>query len=439
MRMKQEPSRSVAHRKGWKAAAISAAAVLVIGGGVGIATASTWNDDSPSSTPSSSGSSSATSSPPAVSPAPPAAGSAPPAAGASQGPAGEYSVGLTPTDGAYAVNPATVAAVTVTGGTLDGVDLVPRAGGTPIPGVTSADRTTWKATERLAFGTEYLFSYTVLDAAGQERRETSTFRTVEPASEADATMFPLDGSTVGTGQPLEFTFSEPVLDRDAVEEAITVTSTSDQPGAFYWISDTKVRYRPETFWAPNSTITVDMNLFGVDLGNGMIGNGDSTLTVKTHDTRLAVVDNDTKTMKVYLDGKLDRTFPITLGTEEWPSTEGYMVVMEHYESTRFTAESIGLQPGDPAYYPPTVVNHASRLSLGGAFVHEALPAAQVALGEFNVSHGCIGMSPEGAEYFYHTFGPGDVVQILNTDYGPMYVDDGFGDWNVPWDEWVGQP
>lgn len=430
MRMKQEPSGAAARRKGWRIAALCAAAV-VVAGGVGIATASTWNG------PSSSASSSASSSSPTAAPAAEPSGSAAPVPSAP--PVVDYAVGPTPADQASAVNPATLAAVVVEGGTLDVVELAPSTGGTPVAGTVSADRTRWTATERLAFDTEYVFSYTVLDPAGRETVETSTFTTVEPANEADAAMFPLDGSTVGTGQPLEFTFSEPVIDRDAVEKAIAVTSTSGQPGAFYWLSDTKVRYRPETFWAPHSTITVDLNLFGVDFGNGMIGNADKTLTVRTHNTRLAVVDNDTKTMNVYLDGKLDRTFPITLGTEDWPSTEGYMVVMEHYESTRFTAESIGLEPGDPAYYPPTVVNHASRLSNGGAFVHEALPAAQAALGSVNVSHGCIGMSPEGAEYFYTTFGPGDVVQILNTGYGPMYVWDGFGDWNVPWDEWVNQP
>ncbi|BBE22095.1 transpeptidase [Arthrobacter sp. MN05-02] len=400
---------------------------------MGIATASPWNDPAAGATAAPSSSS------PAAVPGPEATSSAAPRPTAPAAPDGDYTVGVTPTDQAYAVNPATVAAVSVEGATLDAVELVPREGGTPIAGTLSADGTRWTATERLAFDTEYEFSYTVLDAAGHAQRSTSTFATVEPANEADATMFPLDGSTVGTGQPLEFTFSEPVTNRDAVEKAVTVTSTSNQPGAFYWLSDTKVRYRPEEFWAPNSTITIELNLFGVDFGNGMIGNADRTLTMKTHNTRLAVVDNDTKMMNVYLDGKLDRTFPITLGTDDWPSTEGYMVVMEHYESTQFRAESIGLEPGDPAYYPPTVVNHASRLSNGGAFVHEALPAAQVALGSFNVSHGCIGMSPEGAEYFYNTFGPGDVVQILNTGYGPMYVWDGFGDWNVPWDEWTGQP
>ncbi|MBP2217777.1 L,D-transpeptidase [Arthrobacter sp. CAN_C5] len=144
-------------------------------------------------------------------------------------------------------------------------------------------------------------------------------------------------------------------------------------------------------------------------------------------------------MKVYIDGNLAETFPITLGTEEWPSTIGFHVVMEQYESTRFTAESIGLEPGDEAYYEPTVVNHASRISNGGAFVHEALPAAQEALGNFNVSHGCIGMSPEGAKYFYDTFGPGDVVEVRNTGYGPMFMWDGFGDWNTPWSEYNSQP
>ncbi|MHA7239368.1 L,D-transpeptidase [Arthrobacter sp. TMS1-12-1] len=432
MGSRQGSGRAAAGRQGWKTAAIGVAAVVAVGGGVGIAAASPWNDPRPSS---------AASPAPAVpaSPAPASPAPATPAPAVPDAPAGTYTVGLTPTDRAFAVNPATAAAVTVTGATLDAVDLAPRAGGTPVAGTLSDDGTTWTATDRLAFDTEYEFAYTVRDSAGRTQRGTSTFLTVEPANEADVAVFPRDGATVGTGQPLEFTFSEPVIDRDAVEKAITVTSTSGQPGAFYWVSDTTARYRPETFWAPNSTITIESRLFGVDFGNGMIGNGDTTSTVKTHNTRLAVVDNATKTMKVYLDGKLDRTFPVTLGTEEWPSTEGYMVVMEHYRSTRFTAESIGLEPGDPAYYPPTVVNHASRLSNGGAFVHEALPAAQVALGNVNVSHGCVGMSPEGAEYFYNTFGPGDVVQILGTDYGPMYVWDGFGDWNVPWDEWVGQP
>ncbi|KNC19635.1 hypothetical protein AC792_04315 [Arthrobacter sp. RIT-PI-e] len=439
MSRKQDAGVGRGLRHGWRIAAAGAAVVMVLGGGMAVASVLSEDDGAPTASPTSSPSGVPSAVPPSSTAQAAPDGTGVPAEPSIAASDGELAVRVSPEGDTSGVNPVTRPAVTVTGGTLEDITLIPDTGGAPVAGTVSEDGAGWVATERLAFDTGYTFSYTVRNADGQSRSGTSGFTTVEPANEADAAMFPRDGSTVGTGQPLEFTFSEPVTERDAVEAAITVTSTSAQPGAFYWISDTKVRYRPEEFWAPNSTITVDTDLFGVDFGNGMIGNGDSTLTVRTHDTRLAVVDNLTKTMEVYIDGKLTRTFPITLGTEEWPSTEGYMVVMEKYASTRFTAESIGLEPGDAAYYPPTVVQHASRLSKGGAFVHEALPAAQVALGSINVSHGCVGMSPEGAAYFYDTFGPGDVVQILNTDYGPMYVEDGFGDWNVPWEEWTSQP
>jgi lipoprotein-anchoring transpeptidase ErfK/SrfK len=403
--------------------ALAVAGLLVVGGGIGLAVASPWDGS-----PSEAGQGPSAPAGPSSSPTAPAPTTAPPAR--------DVTVNAVPADGAAAVNPVTVAEVSARNGRISDVTLEPVTGGAPVRGTLSADGTKWTAGERLAFNTQYAFTYTVSDAAGGTTTREQTFSTVEPANEADAALYPLDGTTVGTGQPLEINFSEPVVNKDAVEKAIKVTSTSGQPGAFYWLTDTKVRYRPQEFWAPNSTITVDMKLFGVDFGNAMIGNFDRTFTVKTHDTRLAVVDDKTKTMDIYIGGKLQRTFPVTLGTPEWPSTVGYHVVMEKYESTKFTAESIGLKPGDEAYYPPTVVRHASRLSNGGAFVHEALPAAQVALGSINVSHGCVGMSPEGAKYFYDNFGPGDVVRILNTNYGPMYVHDGFGDWNLSWEDYV---
>ncbi|GAB3538171.1 Ig-like domain-containing protein [Arthrobacter tecti] len=368
--------------------------------------------------------------------APPAGDSSTPPSEAPQ--AEGYTFGVTPTDGAAGVNPVTPPEIRAENATVEDVVLEPMDGGEAISGALSEDGTTWKADERLSFATEYSFEFVLIDSAGGRDRIQQTFTTVLPANEANAWMYPADGSTVGTGQTIEITFSEPVTNKADVENAITITSTSGQEGAFYWLNENKVRYRPQEFWEPNSTITVDMQLFGVDFGNGMIGNFDDTFSFQTHNTRLAVVDNATKQMQVFIDGKLERTFPVTLGTEEWPSFFGYYTVMEQYEQTKFTAESIGLQPGDPAYYEPTLVNYASRISNGGAFVHEALPAAQSVLGVTNVSHGCVGMSPEGAKYFYEVFGPGDMVQILNTSKGPVQVWDGFGDWNVPWTEWTAQ-
>lgn len=418
--------------KGWVIGGVSVAAIL-IAAAAAVAVAPNWagSVDFPAAT---STSTDAVASPtPSATPTPTTTSGSPKPTVAT-----DLAFDALPADGAEQVNPVTAPEIRAENGVIESVTLR-TVGGDPVAGTLSENDSVWTATDRLAFASAYEFEFVLADANGNTVTESQSFSTVMPANEADAAMYPLDGSTVGTGQPIEINFSEPVINRDEVESAITITSTSGQTGAFHWLSDTKVRYRAEEFWAPNSTITVNMELFGVDYGNEMIGNFDDQLVFNTHNTRLAVVDNDTKMMNVYIDGNLTETFPITLGTEEWPSTIGFHVVMEQYESTRFTAESIGLEPGDEAYYEPTVVNHASRISNGGAFVHEALPAAQVALGNFNVSHGCIGMSPEGAKYFYDTFGPGDVVEIRNTGYGPMFIWDGFGDWNTPWSEYSNQP
>lgn len=408
-------------RKGWIVGSV-VAGVVVLGGGAAVVTASSWAGEDfglPSFTASSPSSS--------------------PSATPSLPPAPEPVAVVTPEADAVEVNPAAAPAITVQKGTIESAKLAPSAGGEPVPGELSAGGTVWTATGKLAFNTPYKLTYTLADANGETSTKTRQFTTVATANEANAVMYPASGSTVGTGQPIELSFSEPVLNKPAVEAAITVTSTSGQVGAFYWISDTKVRYRPETFWAPNSSVTVDMQLFGVDFGNGMIGNFNETASFTTHNTRLAVVDNADKMMRVYIDGVLTRTFPVTLGTEDWPSTIGYHVIMDQHETIPFKAESLGLKPGDEAYYEPVTAKNASRISNGGAFIHEALPSAQPVLGKSNVSHGCIGMSPEGAKYMYDNFDAGDVVQVLNTGYGPMYVYDGFGDWNLPWAEWISQP
>ncbi|MCC3275662.1 Ig-like domain-containing protein [Arthrobacter sp. zg-Y40] len=396
--------------------AAAVAGVLVVGGGIGAAYANGVFDPSADE-----------SSPAAESPASPSASAAP------------VSITATPADGAVAVNPATAATVTATNAEIESVSLKPAAGGPAIPGVLSGDNTVWTADAQLAFDTTYAMDVVLTDQAGKETTRSQSFETVKPANEANAFMYPQNAADVGVGQPIEINFSEPVTNKAAVEQAIKVSSTSGQAGAFYWITDNKVRYRPEAFWAPNSSITVDMQLFGVDFGNGMIGNFNETRTFTTHNTRLAVVDNFTKTMQVFIDGQLVRTFPVTLGEPTWPSPSGYQVVVSQHEKLPFRAESIGLKPGDPDYYEPFDASWASRLTNSGVFVHQALNGAVGALGRINVSHGCVGMSAEGAKYFYDTFDAGDVVQVLNTEAGPVSIDDGYGDWNIPWDQYAGQP
>ncbi|MEC5182231.1 L,D-transpeptidase [Arthrobacter sp. CG_A4] len=345
-------------------------------------------------------------------------------------------LGVTPNDGAQGVNPAALPAVKAVNGVVKDVVLEPASGGDRVRGTTSPDGSTWTAEDPLEFDTKYRYSFTVADQAGRETKKAQTFATVAKANEADAAVYPLNGTTVGAGQPIEIVFSEPVLNKEAMEKAVTVTVSSGQAVAWHWYSDRRVRIRPEAFWAANSQISVDLKLFGVDFGNKMVGNSDSKVSFKVGPQRLAVVDDTTKTMNVYFDGQLVRTAPVTLGDADWLSPTGFAVIMEQERTSKFNAGSIGLKPGDKGYYPPLTVEYANRLTTSGVYVHQALESAWGAVGRSNVSHGCVGLLPADATWFFNNMKTGDVVQTLNTGAPPVEPLEGFGDWNIPWAQYA---
>lgn len=341
-----------------------------------------------------------------------------------------------PEDGTREVNPADGASIKAVNGTVKDVNLVPASGGDAVKGSLSPDGSTWSATEPLAFKTEYSFAFTVVDQAGRETKQERTFWTVSAANEADAAVYPRNGTVVGAGQPIEINFSEPVLNKAAMEQAVKITVSSGQPVAWRWYSDRKARIRPEAFWASNTRVTVEMQLFGLDFGNKMIGNANITSSFTTGPQRVAIVDDNTKTMNVYIDGVLAKTAPVTLGSPDWLSPTGYAVIMEQERHSKFNAGSIGLKPGDKGYYPPLVVEYANRLTNSGVYVHQALESARGAVGRYNVSHGCVGLLPADAQWFFNTMKTGDVVQVLNTGAPAVEPLEGFGDWNIPWAQYA---
>ncbi|WP_370874735.1 L,D-transpeptidase [Paenarthrobacter nicotinovorans] len=341
-------------------------------------------------------------------------------------------LGITPLDGAVEWNPVVGPQIKAVNGKVKDVVLTPAGGGAPVVGKISPDGSTWTTQEVLKFKTQYNYSFTVVDTAGKETKKTQTFTTVSAAYEADASIYPRNGTTAGSGQPIEINFSEPVVDKVAMEKRVAITVSSGQPVAWHWYSDKKVRIRPEAFWASGTTVTVDMKLLGVDFGNNMIGNGDVVSTFTTGPQRIAVVDDTTKTMNVYSDGQLLHTAPVSLGGEDWLSPTGYAVILEQERKSNFNAGSIGLKPGDKGYYAPMVVDYANRLTWSGVYVHQALESAWGAIGRVNVSHGCVGLLPDDAAWVFNNMKTGDVVQILNTGAPAVEPLEGFGDWNIPW-------
>jgi lipoprotein-anchoring transpeptidase ErfK/SrfK len=343
-------------------------------------------------------------------------------------------VDITPAAAAKQVNPASPVSVKVGNGRIESVTLTSTSG-EAIPGTFATDGSSWSATAPLKFNTEYSYTYVVTDKAGRETTTTQSFNTVSSTHEADAAIYPLDGMKVGVGQPLQVVFSEPVVNRDAVEKAIKITSSAGQTGAFHWFSDTMVRYRPEVFWAANSTVTMDMQLFGVDLGNGQIANFNKKANIRFGDKKVAIADAAAHTFTLSVNDQVVKTLPVSMGDKRFPSARGYAVLMEKNRHDHFRAASIGLKPGDPAYYGEVDVEYSIRLTLSGAYIHQALESAFPYIGNTNVSHGCIGFAPDGAAWVFDNMTTGDVVQIINTEGDYAALDDGYGDWNIPWAEY----
>ncbi|XAS67955.1 Ig-like domain-containing protein [Micrococcaceae bacterium Sec5.7] len=336
-----------------------------------------------------------------------------------------------PADGAKQVNPASPVTLKAANGRIQRVALTTSTGDA-VDGILGADGSSWSATGPLKFNTDYSYTYVVQDAVGREASTTRNFSTASTANEADAAIYPLDGMKVGVAQPLQIIFSEPVVNRDAVEKAIRITSTSGQTGAFHWFTDTMVRYRPKDFWAANSTVTMDMKLFGVDLGRGQIGNFNKKVTVHIGDKKVAVADATAHTFSVSINDRPAGSWPVTMGDERFPSARGYLVLMEKHRYDHFVAASIGLKPGDPANYGELDVEYATRLTPSGEYIHQALDSALPYIGNTNVSHGCIGMTADRAAWVFNNMTAGDVVQVVNTKGEFANFDDGYGDWNIPW-------
>jgi lipoprotein-anchoring transpeptidase ErfK/SrfK len=335
--------------------------------------------------------------------------------------------------GTAAINPTTPIVVTSVVGTLQSVSMVNVATGTLVRGALSQGDTTWTSTEPLGYDSSYrLDASTSSNGVPVHRRETLT--TLSPAAQAYPSLIPSpDQSAVGVGQPIVIRFDEAVTDRATAEKALQVTANPPQPGSWFWMSNTEVHYRPQSYWQPGSTVTVDARLYGVDLGSGVYGQTDRTVTFRVHDAWIAKADGATKTMQIFDNDQLVKTMPISLGSPGFPTHNGPHVVSDRQPSIIMDSCTYGVCKGQAGYYRERV-DLDERISNDGEFVHSA-PWSVGQQGDSNVSHGCVNLSPANAQWFYDHFGLGDVVEITNSGGPALPVWDTYGDWTLAWSDW----
>ncbi|HJE11979.1 MAG TPA: Ig-like domain-containing protein [Corynebacterium glutamicum] len=294
----------------------------------------------------------------------------------------------------------------------------------------SDDGRSWTTAETLGYNR----TYTIKASDKNGETATASFSTATPAATTNVALSPLADSVVGVGQTIGFRFGSPVKDRQAAQDAITVTTSPKVEGGFYWLNNSELRWRPAEYWEPGTEVTVEADIYGKDLGGGVWGETDNATNFTIGDKVEAVADDATKTMSVYKNGELLRTMPVSFGrdTSEWATPNGTYIIGDRNESMIMDSTTFGLGYEEGGYRTP--VKYATQMSYSGIYVHAA-PWSVGAQGSYNTSHGCINVSTENAQWFQETVKRGDIVTVKNTIGETLSGYDGLGDWNIPWSEW----
>ncbi len=238
--------------------------------------------------------------------------------------------------------------VTAEGGRVSEV-VVASADGDVIEGETSLDGKTWTSTTGLLPETTYTVDATAVNPESELTRSSSSFTTLRPKDVETASFQPKDGWNVGVGMPVIVHFDAAVQDRAAVEKRLEVTASPRTEGAWRWVDDKQVQWRPRDYWISGTTVTVDADLAGIEIAPGVWGVRGEPATFTIGPAMITTVDIAKHTMTVTKDGEVLRTIPITTGKNGFETRNGTKVIISRETEHLMDAETTGIKPGDPEY------------------------------------------------------------------------------------------
>ncbi|MEU7220223.1 L,D-transpeptidase [Nocardia iowensis] len=241
----------------------------------------------------------------------------------------------------------------------------------------------------------YLFFAILIVALGVFGAGAATSTLVgTPQTNSVESIGPANGAVVGVAHPVTIRFAAPVADRAAAEQTIDIKAAEPLNGTFAWTSDREAVWTPTGFLPANANITVGVGNTRTQFHTNVGVFGDANMS--THTFTLTV-------------GGIPRTMPASMGKPGYETPSGNFPVLEKARSVVFDSRTIGIPLSSPEGY---VINgeFAERLTWGGVFIHSA-PWSVEDQGRANVSHGCINLAPENAEWVYNTISVGDPVSV----------------------------
>lgn len=235
----------------------------------------------------------------------------------------------------------------------------------------------------------------------------------QPPGNVIASVLPARGQVVGVAHPVVVTFDAPIVDRRSAERAVDVMSSPAMTGAFEWLDSKTLQWVPDRFWPAHSVVALSVGGLKTNFATGPAVVGIANIADHTFTVRIDGVDAGPPSI---LPAPHHRphfgkpgVFPASMGRPEYPTPVGTYTVLAKERDVVMDSSSVGIPVDAPDGYLLDV-EYAVRFTSRGLFVHSA-PWAINSLGYENVSHGCISLSPEDAEWYFNTVNVGDPVIV----------------------------
>jgi len=347
------------------------------------------------------------------------------------------------------ISPSTPLSVQVASGTITDVTLT-NPEGKHVKGTVATDGSSWASTEELGYSKSYKLTVHATGTDGAAATKKATITTVTPSNLTMPYLnstggLPLqNGATYGVGIVPVVHFDEPITNRKAAEKALEVSTVPHVEGVWNWIDAQNVHFRPKEYWPSGTKVTITARVYGVQVGSGLYGQQDVSVSFKIGVKYVSVADDTTHRVYVYKADHRIRVMKTSMGMHLYvPGTNGQVslytmdgtyTVIGHENPANMSSESFGLPANSPYGYAPEKVYLATKISTDGIYLHSA-PWSLGDQGNTDVSHGCLNLSPEDAQWFYDHSKIGDPVIVRHVG-GPKIQIWQNGDWSVPWTTWV---
>jgi len=329
-------------------------------------------------------------------------------------------VSITPANGSGNVKTARGVSVTVTHGKIQNVSVT--AGHATAAG-TLQGQTAWHTVWPLHTGTKYTVTVTAKGIDGKITTATSTFRTERPAGTFTASTI-LGHQAYGVGIPIMINFSQAVDPRfrAGIEKAINIKSSKPVVGSWYWDGGQTLDFRTRNYWPQYTKVSFDAHFNGAQVAPGVFGVSNLSQSFTIGKSLIGVTSTRTHKTQIYWGHKLYATWPDSSGMPGDDTANGTYLTIEKANPTLMSG------PG----YKNVPVFWSVRFTWSGNYYHSA-PWSLGEQGFTNVSHGCVNLSPQNAEWWYARSNPGDPITITGSPVSGRW-DDGYTEWFLTWNQ-----